>query len=333
MLDWLAKRLDNKQLLEPSPKSWPAKPAEGGGASPKGSRGCGDGRSCVNPWGTKPVNNEEAEVPVDDEAFWDAWTLDAHRAAYTASSVVVAFALYNWLRVCATSFADADHLWVAWLIIVVVVICLMVCIHSAMKKKKLENGDADFHADMLIVGTLSRVLGLCVVGEMRKLNPGVRTQLQEWFGLSSFVGALVEVIGLTFLVLLLITCFSVRKQKLAEDEEVQKEYGILEFINQYPEEVVGFAMALGVAWCVVFSGMLGDLVRFNDFLSWGGDPHVQVWVHAFLCLIAAGLLYFFWRRVVLRKMMMSLEDHTEMVEKENEIYAKIEGLKEKYEME
>jgi len=269
--------------------------------------------------------------PLVEDSCWHEWTLDACRASYTAASIITSFALYNWLRVCAMSFASPDMLWLAWLIVVLVIVSLMAGVHSAMRRKKMDNGDSDYHADMLIIGTLSRVLGLCIVGEMRKLNPGLREQLQDWFGVSSFTGALMEVIGLTFLVLVAITLLSCRQQDTAEDEEVQREYGVLEFINQYPEEVVGFAMALGIAWSVVFSGMLGDLVRFSSFLSWDGHQHFQVWMHAFLCLVAAGLLYLFWRRVVLRKMMMSLENHTEMVEKEKEIYAKIEGLREKYE--
>jgi len=329
VLDWLAKRLDSKQFAEPSAKSWPAKPPPEMFA-PKDRGGCMDTRSCMN-WNTKAADQEDVMDPLVEENFWHEWTLDACRATYIAASIIAAFALYNWLRVCAMSFASPDKLWLAWLIIVLVIVALMACVTVAMRRKKKDNGDADYHADMLIVGTLSRVLGLCVVGEMRKVNPGLREQLQDWFGVSSFTGALIEVIGLTFLVLLAITLLSCRKQDKEEDEEVQREYGGLEFINGYPEEVVGFAMALGIAWTVIFSGMLGDLVRFSSFLSWDGDAHFQVWMHAFFCLIAAGLLYLFWRRVVLRKMMMSLEDHTEMVEKENEIYAKIEGLREKYE--
>jgi len=244
---------------------------------------------------------------------------DALRAEYIAISLILAFVFYNLLRTIANSFGTRWLHW-TWAIMLILMVAIIHSLHNSIKKKTEKGGAKDWHADILIVGTLSRVLGLCIVGAMRKVNPGLRQNLQDWFGVSAIFGSVLEVLLVTFLVLLMIAIRS------GLDDSEEDAYGFLSVVSEhrpsYPEEVVGFAIAMAVVWSVFLSGLLGDFVRFNDLLQYN-----VVWFHAVFCILLAGLLYIFWDRVILRKMMMNTKNQADLIGKECAVYDEIKELK------
>merc|ERR1719150_2818830 len=95
-------------------------------------------------------------------------------------------------------------------------------------------------------------------------------------------------------------------------------------MEQHPMEVAGFAMALSISWTVFISGLLGDFVRFSSWMQWiipsflRNDQKNWAWFHAFFCIVAGAALFAFWRRVVLQRMAMGIEEQADAIRREKE---------------
>lgn len=277
----------------------------------------------------------DGKLPYDEWMY--IWQHDAETAKAIAFSIVLAFAVYNWLRAIAQSWSSDGSLWVPWVIIIMLTIWTMMSLNHFISRRR-EHWERDLarhraarmtqdhQAGILIVGTLSRVLGLCIVGAMRKTNPGLQVQLQEWFVIGAFFAIMVEVICLTFFVLIMVVLLS----KCTRGPDDTGAYGCLAIIRVYPEEVVGFGIALGIVWTFVLSGLLGDMVRwcplFSSSIGGWSAANVEVWFHALFCLLAALLLFQFWKRVILKRMMMDVRLYSQLHDQQKEIHETIKGL-------
>merc|ERR1712154_388076 len=90
-------------------------------------------------------------------------------------------------------------------------------------------------------------------------------------------------------------------------------------------------IALGIVWTVVLSGLIGDMVRwcplFSSSIGGWSAANVEVWFHAVFCLLFAILLFQFWKRVVLKRMMMDLHLYSQLHEfEQKELHGTIKGL-------
>jgi hypothetical protein len=307
-LHYLMKWIDKKKFTEPSPTSWPEKPA---GVVTQKERSCMTTRACLG--------GETHDEEVQEEASQDfPWVEDALWAEYTASSIIMAFVIYNFMCAIVDKWGGIHS--TGWLIILFVMVIVIDVILQLVKRQEGERWD--WQVDMMTVGTVSRVLGLCVAGAMRRMNPGLREQFQEWFGISSVLSSVFVVVLLSYVTLIMVAILS----RIFKDY-FEEPYGALAVLqnNHYPEEVVGMALMLACAWGVFTTGILGDFVRFIPWLSWN-----EPWFHALLCILLAGLLYLFWKSFLLPKSEMRVIHHAEVRAQEKETQDKITSLKPRY---